>query len=386
MVSDNGIRGGVRLVKAIAGEFFEQVENLVRLGLGNIVFLVAAFDERLALLRHFDKILFTHRTAQQIRAAKRVAGEQLRGLHHLLLINQDAVGLPGNLFEQRMLVFHFDFTMAPFNEITNQFHRAGTVQRHERSDVLDGADLKLFAQFANPTGFQLEHAQCFRTVQQVVGFFVVERQVINVNGVTLRALDHFAGVADDSERFQAEKIHLQQTEFTDGVHRILRDERAAFVQLERQEIHERFRTDDDACGVHTSVSREILEDKRGVNQLAGNIFVLVSLLQFRHLLERLRQIHLQVGGNQFCKPVTVTVRQTHHASDIAHNGFRAHRAEGDDLRHGIASIFFTDVFNHIRAAVIGKINVNIRRADALRIQKAFEQQRIADGIHVGDFQ
>ena len=48
--------------------------------------------------------------------------------------------------------------------------------------------------------------------------------MINVNRNSLRALDHFAGVADDGQRFQAEKVHLQQAEFADGVHRVLRDE------------------------------------------------------------------------------------------------------------------------------------------------------------------
>ena len=136
--------------------------------------------------------------------------------------------------------------------------------------------------------------------------------------------------------------------------------------------------DDDARRVDTGVAREVFEDERGVNQLARDLFIFVSLLEFRHLLERFRQRHFQFGRNQFRQPVAVAIRQTHHAADIAHHRFCAHRAEGDDLRDGIAPVFFADIFDHVRAAVVGEINVNIRRTDALGIQETLEQQRVAD--------
>ena len=75
----------------------------------------------------------------------------------------------------------FDLAVAALDEIGNQVHRAGAIKRHERRDVLDGTDLEFSAQVAHPAGFQLEHAERFRAVQQVVGFFVVERQMVNVD-------------------------------------------------------------------------------------------------------------------------------------------------------------------------------------------------------------
>ena len=148
-----------------------------------------------------------------------------------------------------MLVFDLHFAVAALDEFGNQFHRAGPVQRHQRGDVFDGTDLEFPAQIAHPAGFQLEHAERFRLVQQVVGFRVVERQMVNVNLDAVRAFDHFAGVADDGERLQPEKIHLQQAEVADGIHRVLGDERAAVVLLEREQIHQRLVADDDAGGV-----------------------------------------------------------------------------------------------------------------------------------------
>jgi hypothetical protein len=103
-------------------------------------------------------------------------------------------------------------------------------------------------------------------------------------------------------------------------------------------------------------------------------------------LERLRQRHLQFGGDQLRQPVAVAVAQPHHAAHVAHHRFRAHGAEGDDLRDGTAPVFFADVFDDVRPAVIGKINVNIRRIDALGIQEPLEQQGVADRVHVRDFE
>ena len=87
LVSDNGIRGSVRFVEAVAGKFFQQIKNFIGLRGRDVVGFLAALDKRLVLLGHFGNLLFSHCTSQQIRAAERVASEQLCGLHHLLLIN-----------------------------------------------------------------------------------------------------------------------------------------------------------------------------------------------------------------------------------------------------------------------------------------------------------
>ena len=134
------------------------------------------------------------------------------------------------------------------------------------------------------------------------------------------------------------------------------------------------------------VAREVFENERRVNQLARDFLGFVGLLEFRRLLERLFERHLQIERNHLGQPVAFAVAQTHHAAHVAHNGFRAHRAEGDDLRDGIAAVFFADIFDDVRAPVVGEINVNVRRIDAFGIQEALEQQAVADRVHVGDFE
>ena len=367
LIGDDGVGGGVRFVEAVAREFFQQIKNLVRFGRGNVVHLCATLHENFALFGHFLRLLFAHGAPQQIRAAERVARQHLRRLHDLFLVNQNAVGLPRNRFKQRMFVSDFHFAVAALDEFRNELHRAGPVKRHQRGDVFDGADLKFAAQIAHPAGFQLEHAERFGAVEQVVCFCVIQRQIVNRHFDVMRALDHFAGIANDGECLQPEKIHLQQAEIADGIHRVLRDERAAFVLLERQQIHQGLIADDDAGGVDAGVARDVFKDERGVDQFTGDLLGFVGLLEFRRLLERLRQIHFQVERNHFRQPVAIAIGQTHHAADVAHDTFRAHRAEGDDLRDGIVPVFFADIFDDVRTAVVGKINVDIRRIDAFGI-------------------
>ena len=80
------------LVEAVFGEPLEQIEDRVGLVTLDAV-LDAALDEMLALILHLLADLLAHRAAQQVGVAEREAGKDLRGLHHLLLIDDDAEGL-----------------------------------------------------------------------------------------------------------------------------------------------------------------------------------------------------------------------------------------------------------------------------------------------------
>ena len=113
--------------------------------------LDASLHELDTLFLHFLDLLFAHRTAQHIGGTKRVTGEHLRGLHDLLLINQNAVGLLGDRLEQRVRVIDLHLAMSAAYEVRDQVHRSWTVERHERRDVLDRSKLELTAQVAHAT-------------------------------------------------------------------------------------------------------------------------------------------------------------------------------------------------------------------------------------------
>ena len=81
----------MRFVKSVPGEFFHQVEDFHRQLAVDAVFLRPVFKDR-TLLGHLFRLFLTHRTTQHVRAAERIAGKHLGDLHHLFLIQDDAIG------------------------------------------------------------------------------------------------------------------------------------------------------------------------------------------------------------------------------------------------------------------------------------------------------
>ena len=89
-------------------------------------------------------------------------------------------------------------------------------------------------------------------------------------------------------------------------------------------------------------------------------------------------------GDQLGDAVHVGEADVQHAADVLDRGARAQRAEGDDLRHLLAPVFFGDVLDHFAAPARAEIDVDIGHADALGIEEALEQQPVLQRIDVGD--
>ena len=134
------------------------------------------------------------------------------------------------------------------------------------------------------------------------------------------------------------------------------------------------------------VAGEVFQNERGVDQFSRDFLRFIRLLKFRRLFERLFQRHFQIERNHLGQPIAVSVAKAHHTPDIPHDRLGAHGPKGDDLSDGIAAIFLSHVFNYIRSAIVGEIDINIGWIDALGIKESFEQQAVADGIYIGNFQ
>jgi hypothetical protein len=85
----------------------------------------------LALLRHLFKILLAHGAAQQVGLAKRVAGDRVCDLHHLLLVHDDAERLLENRLHGRQIVLDLFAAPLALDEVVDHaaLDRAGSIER-----------------------------------------------------------------------------------------------------------------------------------------------------------------------------------------------------------------------------------------------------------------
>ncbi len=92
LIGDERVSGGVAFIEAVIRETCQQFENRFRLTAFDAA-LDAAGYEPAALLLHLTADFLSHCATQQIGLTERVAGKDLRRLHHLLLVDDDAEGL-----------------------------------------------------------------------------------------------------------------------------------------------------------------------------------------------------------------------------------------------------------------------------------------------------
>ena len=158
----------MRLVEAVIGELGEQVEDEVGLRLADAA-LHGAGDEALALLVHLGADLLAHGAAQQVGFAERIAGKLLGDLHHLFLVDDDALRLLHQMIDLRM--DRGDLLLAVLARIVGRdvLHRARPVERDQRDDVLDAVGPHADQRLAHARAFNLEHADHLAARQHRVG-------------------------------------------------------------------------------------------------------------------------------------------------------------------------------------------------------------------------
>ena len=135
----------------------------------------APVDEALALRVHLGVDLLAHGAAQQVGFAERIAGQHLRDLHHLLLVDDDAVGLLQDRLEHRMEVLRLLVAVLAGAVGRDVRHRARAIERHQRDDVLEAVGPHVDQRLAHARTFHLEHADHLAARQHLVGLGVVER-------------------------------------------------------------------------------------------------------------------------------------------------------------------------------------------------------------------
>ena len=129
-----------------------------------------ARDEAIALLRHLLGLLLAHRAAQEIRLAEGVAGELVRDLHHLLLVDDHAERL-GDRSSSRSRYSTFVMPCLAVHVLVDHAgaERTRTVQRHQRTISSKVRGLSLIDQVCHAARLDLEHAFGVAVREQIEG-------------------------------------------------------------------------------------------------------------------------------------------------------------------------------------------------------------------------
>ncbi len=398
LVGDQRVRGRVRLVEAVTGELFHQVEKLRRLGRGQAS-VDRAGREALTMLGHFVGQLLAHRAAQQVGSAQRIAADDLRDLHHLLLIDHYAVRRRQDRLEARVDVLEALGALLAPHIVGNELHRPRTIEGDQGDHVVEALRRRLQQELAHAARFELEHRRRIAAAENVVSARVVQRQ--RVERQRRRGIEH-ADVTqrpvEDRQRRQPEEVELDQADELDVILVELGDQRVgARLRVQRAEIGQLARSDQHATGMHADVARQALELLGEAQKLAHFFFGRLALVEQRLDLARINDVRRRVAAaplerhraarlerNQLGDAVAEAVREVQDAADVAHHRLGRHRAEGRDLRYRLGAVLLLDVIDDTVAAVLAEIDVEVRHRHALRIQEALEQQRIPQRVQIGD--
>ena len=167
LIGDQRIGRGVGFVEAVAGEFRHQLEDIFGPCPVDAV-PDRTLDEPRLLRRHLLLDFLAHGAAEQIGLAEREAGQHLGDLHHLFLVDDDAIGLLQDRLDHRVQALDRLAAMLAVDVAVDVVHRAGTIERDDGDDVLEAVWLQLAERIAHALTFELEHADRVAMLQERV--------------------------------------------------------------------------------------------------------------------------------------------------------------------------------------------------------------------------
>ena len=281
-----------------------------------------------------------------------------------------------------MLVRHLFRMVTALDVARNGLHRAGSVQRNDCGNVLNGLRAQTGNDVGNARAFQLEHAHGRALAEHLVSRGVAHIHVLDgkIRRVTANQLFR---VRDNGQVAQAEEVHLEQTEFLDRHHRKLRYHLVAVARQRNVGVHGVL-GDNHACRMRRCVARHALERTRRINKLFDLRLLVVHLFQLRVDGQRLVDRNVQLIRHLLGDSIHIVVRDVERTADIADGTAGSHRAERDNLRHAVLAVLAGNVLDDLRTANIAEVHVDIRHGDTLRIQKSLEVQRVVNRVKVSD--
>ena len=219
-VGNQRVADAVSLVEGVTRERLDEVENLGAHRL-RVSPLNRSRNEPVTLLGHQRGNLLAHGLADGVGLPQRVTGEVLQDVQHLVLVDDDAVGLVQQFLHAGMGIRNLLHTMFGADESVDVLHGAGPIEGDHRRNIPQVRRFQLLNIALHTGAFQLEQVGGVARAQQRVGFRVVQRQPAQVDADPLFRIQQFDGAVQDRQVGEAEEIHLQQPELGHRVHREL---------------------------------------------------------------------------------------------------------------------------------------------------------------------
>jgi hypothetical protein len=252
--------------------------------------------------------------------------------------------------------------------------------------VLELLRLQAAQQVAHAARFQLEDADRLRAAEQVERRAVVQREVRHVDRDAVVALDETRGLVEHGHRAQPEEVHLEEPGLLARAHVPLRRDFVLVRAEHRHVIGQRPGRDQDAGGVHRRVARHALEPARAADQLAVLVVAGGQRLEVPDALDRLVERDAELVRHELRDAVALGERHPEHARDVADHRLRLHAAERDDLAHRARAVLGAHVLDHLAAAGVLEVEVDVGHRHALGIEETLEDEPVLDRVDVGDAQ
>ena len=234
---------------------------------------------------------------KQIGFAERIAGQLLGDLHHLFLVDDDALRLLHQMIDLRMDRRDLLFAMLARVIGGDVLHRTRTVKRDQRNDILDAVRPHADQGLAHAGAFHLEHADDFAAGQHRVGVGIVERDLRQID-VDSAPADQLHRRLDHSQRLQTEEVELHKAGLFDILHVELGDRHVrARIAIHRNKLRQWPVANDDAGRVSRGMAVEAFQLLRNVEQRLDDRLLLRLLGKARLTLDRLGQVILDWPGS-----------------------------------------------------------------------------------------
>ena len=223
----------------------------------------------------------------------------------------------------------------------------------------------------------LKQAVHVARLHELEGGFVVDGNLFWDDLHAKPLLDVLAGDGEHIERAQAEEVHLQQAELGRIMTVVLRNDAAALgIALHGHVITHRIAADDGGAGMHALAAHVALDGLRGVKNGFHVLLGLVGLLEIRVRGKGLVDGDAQLVADQLAYAIARVVGVVQHARGVAHSVLRLQRAERDDLRYVVLAVHVLDVVDHLFAATLLEVDVDIGHLHAFGRQESLEQQAV----------